>query len=331
MPESPTITLDATLGASLAASGVRPPEPDRRVKVLFVGQRTYFESSALNHATEAIEPQFVDFRDRDDPAALVHALENFDPDVVIVFRPEIIPAGLFHGVEAATLGILTEPLPRATTRNEHPDLERRLNYLSGIDGSNFDRVISFDPLVVESAAEYVEIWRSMPLPVADEYFLPVERWTEQPRPIFFGRSTKHREAWLTDAKHRYDVLHIAHGVFGEELLRLMSRPTVSLNIHNEDYPTFEVRVPLCLAAGHLVVSEPLSPTHGLEPDIDFIEVIAEMNLMQTLKQVSTDPNVFHRIRVMGRMKAEGFRASRVYPRMISDLYADIAVAGRRRG
>ncbi|MFT4050206.1 MAG: hypothetical protein QM648_10300 [Solirubrobacterales bacterium] len=324
------ISRDPAIATALDHLGVRRPVAGERVKLLFVGQRTYFESSALNHATDEIEPRFVDLRDGDGADAVVREIESFSPDVVIVFRPEIVPRGLFHDVDALTVGFLTEPLPRATAQDQHPDLKRRLAYLGGIDAGNFDRVISFDPLVVESASEHVEIWRSMPLPVADEFFMPVERWTERPRPVFFGRSTRHREAWLLEAKHRHDVLHIAHGVFGDELLELMKKPTVSLNIHNEDYPTFEVRVTLCLAAGHLVVSEPLSPSHGFEPDIDYVEVIAISNLNQTLGQVWADPNVFHRLRVTGRMKAEHFRASTVYPRLISDLYTDVAVRGRGR-
>lgn len=326
--DSATIAIDDAHLAHLTEFGVRTPAAEQRVRVLFVGQRTYFESSALNLPTAAIEPRFVDFRSGADPAPIVTAVNDFDPQVIVVFRPEIIPAGLFRGIDALTLGFLTEPLPRPSNEDEHPDLRRRLEYLKGIDKTNFDRIVSFDPLVVDSVGEVAEVWRSVPLPVGDEYFLPVERWSEPPRPVFMGRSTRHREAWLIDAKHHHDVLHIAHGVFGEELRELLAKPTLSINIHNEHYPTFEVRVPLCLASGHLVASERLSPLHGLEPDVDHIEMLAAMNLLPLIDQVKADPNVFHQVRVIGRMKAERFRASRVYWRLIGDLYADVAHFGR---
>ena len=48
--------------------------------------------------------------------------------------------------------------------------------------------------------------------------------------------------------------------------------TITFNVHNEPYPTFENRVLLHLAAGHLVITEPLSPTHGLERGLDYVEV-----------------------------------------------------------
>jgi hypothetical protein len=36
------------------------------------------------------------------------------------------------------------------------------------------------------------------------------------------------------------------------------------------------------------------------------------------------------VRVRGRRKAEAFRASRVYPRLIADLWADLRVFGTHR-
>ena len=54
-------------------------------------------------------------------------------------------------------------------------------------------------------------------------------------------------------------MHIGHGLFGARLERFLPRADVQLNLHNNPYPTFENRVCLALAAGHLVISEPLSP------------------------------------------------------------------------
>ena len=42
------------------------------------------------------------------------------------------------------------------------------------------------------------------------------------------------------------------------------------------------------------------------------------------------PGVYHRVRVRGRRKAEGFRASHVYPRLMRDLLADVATFGTER-
>ena len=43
-----------------------------------------------------------------------------------------------------------------------------------------------------------------------------------------------------------------------------------------------------------------------------------------------DATVWHAVRVRGRRKAEQFRASRVYPRLIADLLADLRAFGSQR-
>ena len=193
--------------------------------------------------------------------------------MVVVFRPEIIPAGAFGGLRATTVGFLTEPLPRTGNGRgaSHEDLERRLWELGQVDGSNFDRIVAFDPLITATADRVLPVWRSIPLPVADRYYRPVTAPDPTAPPLFVGRSTEHREALLTEAKHRFDVLHLAFGVGAARLERLMDEHWMAINIHNEPYPSFENRVCLHLAAGHLVVSEPLSPSHGLESGIDYLE------------------------------------------------------------
>jgi len=152
-----TIELGDELRRRLEESSVPMPTAGAPVRVAFVGQRTYFESSALNQATAGIEPTFIDFRLGDDDAQLSASLEKFAPHVVIVFRPETIPGRLFERFSALTIGFLTEPLPRPTAREEHPDLKRRLKYLSGVDRNNFDRIVSFDPIGVDTEATALRV------------------------------------------------------------------------------------------------------------------------------------------------------------------------------
>jgi hypothetical protein len=85
-----------------------------------------------------------------------------------------------------------------------------------------------------------------------------------------------------------------------------------------------------LAAGHLVISEPLSPTHGLEPGLDYLEIQSPEECFEAASHAVHRPPSFRRVRVFGRRKAEYFRASRVYPRLVGDLLLDIKVFGRGR-
>jgi hypothetical protein len=148
--------------------------------------------------------------------------------------------------------------------------------------------------------------------------------------LFVGRSTVHREHFLIDVKHRYDCLHVAFGLQADELERLIDRYEITFNIHNEPYPSFENRVLLHLAAGHLVISEPLSPQHGLEPGMDYLEVDTPEALLEAASRARADLDAFHRVRVRGRQKAEMVRASRVWPALVRDLLWDIAAAGTHR-
>ena len=289
----------------------------------------YFAYCAQESPGGGVLPGFVDFRAGADAGAMLAALKRFRPDVVVVFRPEIIPPGAFDGIDALTVGFLTEPIPR-NSGEPHPDLERRLDDLRAVDPSNFDRIVSFDPLVATTAARIVPVWRSLPLPVADRFFLEPRERRMTPSILFTGRSTPHREAFLGSAKHFYDVIHLVHGVTDDRLIEFLGEVDVGLNLHNEPYPSFENRVCVYTAAGLVVVTEPLSPTNGLEPGIDYLEVRTPDELMSALFDLKRDIHAYRRVRVRGRAKAERFRASRVYPELVADLLRDVAAYGSAR-
>jgi hypothetical protein len=79
-----------------------------------------------------------------------------------------------------------------------------------------------------------------------------------------------------------------------------------------------------------VLSEPLSPLHGLEPGIDFLELRSPGQLLQAIFGVRAFPDVHAAVRRRGRRKAEQFRASRVWPRLLGDLVRDVEAFGERR-
>jgi hypothetical protein len=302
------------------------PRIGAAARIAFVGQSTFFEACAL----EAPTTTFVEFRAGADADAMLARVRAFAPDVVVVFRPEILPRGVFAGLRAPVVGVLTEPIPRRRGHGAHPDLRRRRFALSSIDPGNLDRLVAFDPLIVPVADDHMRVWRALPLPVADRLFADVRPPSAAPSILFVGRSTEHRERFLARPKAELDVVHAAFGIGVDELAALMRTHDIAVNLHNEPYPSFENRVSLHLAAGQLVVSETLSPTHGLEPDIDYLEVADPVQLLAVLRAAVGRPQAYQRVRVRGRRKAEAFRASRVYPRLVADLYADLRAFGTAR-
>jgi hypothetical protein len=298
--------------------------------VAFVGQRTYFEVCALHARAGGLEPRFIDFRGGANTGELLAELGSFAPDAVVVFRPEIVPAGLFASLPAAVLGFTTEPLPRRGEAS-HDNLEWNLAELDRADRSNFDRVVCFDPYGWEAAAARLPVWRCMPLPVDDRLYRPVAPARRKPRVIFIGYSTMHREEHLLRAKHEFDIGHYAHGLMGDALREALDAADVGINLHGAPEPlSFENRVLLHLASGHLVVSEPLEPTFGLEPGIDFIQFEGRDELSLRLHQIHYQPDAYERVRIRGRDKAEQFRASRVWPAVLQDFFADLEAFGTDR-
>lgn len=327
-------TAEATAGAAPRArpDAVRPPST---LRAAFVGQGVFFRQCALERPVNGVDPTFVEFRAGARPAPLLAALQALDPDVIVVFRPEIVPAGLFEPLRALTIGYLTEPLPREpgrSRRQAHQDLHARLRWLRGVDPGNFDRIVSFDPLIAETAASVLPVWRSEPIPVADSVFMGARRRSEPPRCLFVGRATEHRERMLAPLRHAHPIVHIGHGLTGELLKRLFAEADVQLNLHNNPYPTFENRVCLALAAGHLVISEPLSPAHDLVAGEHYLEAQSPAELVALLDELASDPGAYAAVQAAGRAEGERFRASAVYPALIRDALANVAATGgRERG
>lgn len=308
------------------ASATPAPPP---LRVAFVGQSVFFAQCSLEAPAEGVEPFFVDFRSAAPPEPMLARLRELDPDAVLVFRPEIVPKGAFDGLRARTIGYLTEPLPRSA-EDDHPDLRARMRWLKEVDPGNFDRIVSFDPLIAQTAATVLPVWRSLSIPVADSMFADVHERGRPPRLLFVGRSTEHREALLAPVKRRHPLVHIGHGLFGERLARFMARADVQLNLHNNPYPSFENRVCIALAAGHLVISEQLSPRHGLEPGRDYLEFDGAERLAQLAAELERDPDAYLDVQRAGRQRAEDFRASRVYPALLREAVRDIAASGTPR-
>ena len=185
-------------------------------------------------------------------------------------------------------------------------------------------------MIAAAADEAVPVWRSLPLPVADSFYRPVGTTFPAPPALFVGRSTPHRELFLAAAKEQGELLHLGFGVDLGHLQELMEEHSIAINVHNEPYPTFENRVCLHLAAGQLVLSEPLSPLHGLEPGIDFLDCADGDVLAERLERLRQMPGLWQDVRIRGRRKAELYRASRVYPRIIFDLLEDLRSAPSAR-
>jgi hypothetical protein len=259
------------------------------LRVAFLGPAATFGAHALHAPVDGVEPFFIDPRHGASVASVA-------PDVVIALAPDGPP-----GVEAASLAVIgpADPAP-----------------------PGYDRVLR------TPGATLLPTWRSRPLPVDDRLYGEPSPSSRPPRALVVGQATPRREWILTPAKHDHDVVHYTHGLVGTALAHALGAADVGIALNASSEVGFPSQALLHLAAGQLLLSERLSPTCGLEPGIDFLEINSRDHLLTLLIQLRWRPDSAERVRVRGRLKAEEHRASRVWPRIARDLLHDLRVFGR---
>ncbi|MGN6373434.1 MAG: hypothetical protein ACTHM1_10685, partial [Solirubrobacteraceae bacterium] len=193
-----------------------------------------------------------------------------------------------------------------------------------------DRLVTFDPALTGTAVDGGEVWRAIPPAVNDALFADVRMLHRAPRAMSIGRSTEHREAMLMSAKHHHDLLQVCHGVSGAPLVELCHEYDVGVYVARQWGGAFGWQAAMHLACGHLLLSETLRPAHGLERNIDYLEVDSPERLLDKLDRLARFPEMSRSARVRGRRKAEYFRATRVFARVAHDLLRDVAAFGSTR-
>lgn len=237
-------------------------------------------------------------------------------EVTVVLEPLSYPAAELERLPGTTLGVLTE------RGGAHEEGESRARAL--------DRVVSFDPALTGQVVAGAKIWRAIAPPVSDRLFADVRPLHGRPRAMSIGSWSEHREAILMPVKHRHDLMQVIHGVSGEELVRLLGEYDVGVYVPRRSGAGFAQQVAMHLAAGQLLLSGSLAPSHGLEQDIDYLYCRSSEALVWVLDRIARFPEMYQRIRVRGRMKAEQFRASLLFARILQDLMLDVAVFGAGR-
>jgi hypothetical protein len=240
-------------------------------------------------------------------------------DVTVIFDPPLVartlPDGSLTALPGVTLGVLTAGIPADA---------------ASAQARAVDRLVTFDPALTGTAVDGAEVWRAIPPPVNDALFADVPALHRAPRVMSLGRSTEHREAMLMPAKHHHDLLQVCHGLSGAPLVDLCREYDVGVYVARQWGGAFGWQAAMHLAAGHLLLSETLRPAHGLERNIDYLEIDSPEGLVDKLDRLARFPEMSRSARVRGRRKAEYFRASSVFARVAHDLLRDVAAFGSTR-
>lgn len=318
--------MDVARGAAIVAVPMSSPAarsvasvPLRRLgaplRVAFLGPQVWLDACAPAEATRSMRVARFAFCGSVDAERVLGAATGFDPHVTVIFDPASVPASALPLVPGVSLGVLMGAAPEEGM----------------LDLDALDRVVSFVPALTGTQLGGTEVWRAICRPVSDALFADVRPLHHAPRVISIGRSSMHREQMLMPAKHHHDLLQVIHGVSGEPLRELLEECDVGVFVAGEPGGGFGQQVGTHLAAGHLLLAEHLTPAHGLERDIDYLHFDSPDGLVWVLDRLRRFPEMYQRVRHRGRLKAEQYRASRVFDRVVHDLLADVAAFGSGRG
>ena len=307
-------SLAPQLGTTL--SSLTRSSRSATLRCAFVGQDFYFGRCSWVCHEPDIHARFVDATFGVNEERAKRELLEFEPDVMIVFRPEVLPDLVRSARAPWVIGVFTEPLVQVGAEG-HPDLHRRFQDFAAADLTGLlDRVVVFSPAIIGAVEQYLDVWQVVPLPVADfEFKRPIEIPLHgELRGFFQGRVTRHRATFLDHLKHRRDWLIVDHGsIAGQEAF------PIALNLHNERYLNFENRVLRNLAQGHLAMSERLQPTFGMQPGTEYLEFEEPGQMLELLEFIEMDREYAREVQLRGHHYVQRHRASRVWARVLSDL------------
>lgn len=285
------------------------------MRVAFLGPSVWLDGCCPAAPAHGLVPRCVEIGPGAGVESALNAARAFDPDVSVLFVPTSLPADALDELPGATLGVLVGE-----------DSDQRLDGIA----RGLDRLVSFFPSLTGRKVGGAEVWRAVPPPVADPLFGEVRPLRGRPLVMSVGAASNHREWMLMLAKHHHDLLQVVHGVSGDALVELLREYDVGVHVSREPGGAFGPQVGMHLAAGHLLLTEAPIPAHGLERDIDYLHVDSPEGLAWTLQRLGRFPEMYQRIRVRGRLKAEQYRASRVFARLTHDLLADVRAFGSSR-
>ena len=203
-----------------------------------------------------------------DGPATAEALAAERADVVVAFEPSADELAALAAVDLPALLWWEDAPPAESGTPPGRDADGRRRTIAG------------------SAQAPMGLWRSVALPVADEWFGDPGALTEDQA----------------------------------------GQNAVAVNFDDEDGPASTHRALVALARGQLLVSEPLKPSRGLEPGIDYVEVRDPAEVRAAVENAVRAPSAFLRMRLRGRRKAELFRSSRVVARLVGDLLRELDLA-----
>lgn len=250
------------------------------------------------------------------------SLEKFDADVNFFFRGEFFPEDVLRKLNGIKVNLSSEPFPNIINGklNYTIDSLKRYKYFRPILKKSFDYIFHYD----RSSLPFIE---RDGINLSGEFCFPVATGIYKKQKMkkkwdffFVGRSTPHRELFFSVLKHRYNFLHICHGLWGEELNTYMNQSKILLNVHAESETSWEPRVQMMMASGNMVISEKITKNPYLIPGRDYVEVTTPQEMLDMAKYYFENKNEREKIATRGMEKIQAlFDSKKVFNEFLKGL------------
>jgi Glycosyl transferases group 1 len=295
-------------------------------KVAYVCQTDYF----WPHIAKDLGEEFDTFVFRlfyDLTADDYRELIQFDADYNFFYRGEYVPEEVLRNLKGSKINLSSEPFPKLVDGNWDYTWDSVRRYLTFrvLRDKSFDFVYHYDrfsmPFFLKDG---LNLSGEFVIPVDASQILRAQKYREHLKKkwdiLFVGKSTPRREAYLAWLKHRYDFLHIAHGIWDFDLISYIDGSKIVLNVHAEPETSWEPRVQLCLACGAFVLTERISRNSYLREGTDYIEFSSPEDLFQKTSYYLENDNERQEIAHNGQKRVVNrFDARHAFRSLINDI------------
>ena len=246
------------------------------MKIAFIGQPEYFRAFYEEDLNEIYDVQefCTNFTMKEEE---FESLIDFNADINVFFRGEFIPNGLLKRLNGIKVALSSEPFPSYINGklNFTFDSYKRFEAFLNIRDKSYNYVFHYDKSSEMFLKNHgIMISGSFAFPIATMTYKPIalkKKWDV----FFIGRSTPYRERFLAPIKHYFNVLHVAHGIHGNDLVPYLNQSRILLNLHADNEISWEPRVQMLMATSNLVFSHTISPNEFFEPNKDYVEIDLE--------------------------------------------------------
>lgn len=299
------------------------PEGGKRFRLAIITQDLYYsfmyESPALASLFDIRKMEYNPF------CAPEHyqPLLDFKPDALLVFRPDYLAPETFRAFHCPVIGYASEPLPRFIDgRVIASDYNEKVYALLQKVRGLCSHLYHYDPAGIEFLRrEGFPVQGLFPPCVCTDVYRPNPALPPRWDAVFIGKSTPRREEFLFQLHLQCRFFHGAHGLEGaRDVLPFLQRTKIGLNIHRDETPNVEPRIPILMACGVLVLSEPLADNPWFREDVHYAAFRSKEELVEKVRYYLAHEDERRRIAEAGRRwVCENASSLVVLPRMIAQV------------